>query len=262
MLRKPIFLLSFALKLFLLGACVSSDPVVSSTQENNEDFWLTLPEPGRITVIGVSGPRSRQELEIAAAREDAARKISMLLGLEVSFESIQNIGSGFFDFYTDTDISLVYDMELIDRIEGLSFNPEGDLLRRGGSLCIRFSYPVYPGPLNFDSAGIYPENPGVRPPWISRPPAEIGGFTAGVGFARRQQRLSDTIMKATESAAAALVSQFSAHVTVREVTVDFTTTVFFHQESRGRLAHFLVLETWIDPVSQDVWILAIAEKAD
>ena len=180
----------------------------------------------------------------------------MFHGIEASYVSIQDIGTGLFSYFTDTETSIFYDTELAPYIEKLSFDPERDLIMSGSSVCIRFTYPVsFPGTVDYSPQ----KNPDGSPGWTTRPPAEIGAFLVGVGYARRQQRLSDTIMRSIESAAAVLVSQVSANITAREITVDHASATFFHQESRGILMNFLVLETWLDPVTQDVWTLVIAE---
>ena len=240
------------------GFSDSPDSPDSFNVNLNENFWLTLPEPGFLTIIGVSGPRLRPELEISAAREDAARRASMFHHNEVIFKSSESTGSGFFNYFVQSETTIFYDTDLEPYMEVLTFDPERDVIRSGNSICIRFSYPLYlsgfPRPFSIGSA-----DPDERPEWISRPPSEIGPFLAGVGFARRQQRLSDTIMRSTESAAAALISRVSALVTDRIVTVDQSSAIFSRQESRGSLTNFLLLEIWIDPVTQDVWTLAIAQ---
>ena len=225
------------------------------------NFWTTLPKPDSLVLIGASAPQSRPEYEINAAREDAARKASMFHGLLASNESVQSIGTGLFNYYADAETTIIYDDYLDPYIDKLKFDPALDMAKIGAYTFIRFSYPaVFPETINLR----FGKNPNGSPGWTTRPPAEISGYLAGVGYARRQQRINQTCARSFESAIAGLVSQVSASVSVADSSVVTGNTVrntsIVYHESRGRLENFLILEIWIDPVTEAVWTLAIAKK--
>ena len=236
---------------------VSSPPAASQTKDSS--FWITLPKPGELVIIGVSGPQMKHETEIAVAREDAARKAAMYHNLMASYVSMQSVGSGFLDYYADSDIRLDYDQQLEKYLDKLEFDPERDVMTTiGGAIFIRFSYPAaFPGNIGYT----FGKNADGSPEWINRRPSEIGGFMTGVGFARRQLRQRDTVARSCEAAAAALVSQVGASISTRDVSAAGENLTVIRQRSTGRLINFLVLEIWIDPESDAVWTLAIAKNA-
>ena len=124
---------------------------------------------------------------------------------------------------------------------------------------IRFTYPTaFPGYIFYS----FMRNPDGSPEWIRRPPQEIGGFIAGVGFSGRLERLRDTMMRSYESAAAAIVSQTSTSIETIDTLIGWQTETHILRQSTGFLTHFTVLEVWIDPRNGAVWTLAIARAAD
>ena len=242
-----------------LCACAStgSGSVKSASQDLN--YWLTPPGRNELVVMGVSARQTKQEAEIASAREDAARKISMYYGVRASVENTQNMG-GFLDYFANSDITVEYNQQTKQYLENLAFDPDRDVFTRKNAVFIRFTYPAaFPGTVNYASQ----KNPNGSPRWTTSQPHEIGGFIAGVGFARRQQRIRDTMTRSCESAVAALVSRVSSSLTADEIfTFSHVGGSYVHQESTGNLSYFLILETWIDPKTEDVWTLAIARNAN
>jgi hypothetical protein len=101
-----------------------------------------------------------------------------------------------------------------------------------------------------------------RPVWVSRPPQEIDGFPAGVGYAARQSRVGDTYAKSCDSAAAALISQLSTSLITSNTTTQNWNTTTIQQKSSGKLIHFTVLDIWLDPATNAVWTLAIAQGVE
>jgi hypothetical protein len=209
----------------------------------------------------VSGRQFRRQTEIDNALEDAARKASMYHGVKVIAESVHAVGSGLFDYYTYSNITIEYDEELEPYMDKLVFNPDRDVARGGNGVFISFTYPVvFPGRISYS----FGRTPDGRPGWISNRPGEINGFTAGVGFSPRQYRFQDGFTKSRESAAAAIVSQLSTTIDSRNVsdTSIIQNTLVINERSEGTLNYFVVLEIWVDPKNQDVWTLAIAQKPD
>ena len=236
-------------------ASVDADRVASTAADA---FWLTPPQPGSLHIIGVSGRQSSREAEIENAREDAARKAAMYHGVTVSHESVQEIGSGFLDYYASSETHVDYDEDLEPYMDRLTFDPRRDLLANERGVFIRFSYPaLFPGRIAYS----FSRNPDHSPVWISHQPQEINGFMAGVGYAARQFRTQDTFAISCNSAAASIVSHFSTTLTSTGISAESWNASVINQTSEGRLSHFLVLEIWIDPRTQAVWTLAIAQGA-
>jgi hypothetical protein len=205
----------------------------------------------------VSGPLLKRESEINAAREDAARKISMYNGVYVSFENAHSDGSSIFDYSSYSSLVLEYDEELDKYLDRLTFDPDRDMAKNGGSVFIRFAYPAaFPVSVSYTSR----KNADGSPAWVQRPPGEINGFPAGVGYSARKSRVKDTFAASRDSAAAAIVSRISTSVITATAQGQNTTATI--QRSAGKLTRFLVLEIWVDPETRAVWTLAIAQKAE
>jgi hypothetical protein len=242
--------------------CASSGTVKSgqgSYVNADNDYWITLPRQGSLVIIGATGRQLKRESEIDLAREDAARKASMYHGVQVNFESVQDIGANFFDYYAGSEVQLEYDKELEKYKERLVFNEKRDIMTGNGGVFIRFSYPgFFPRNISYRFA----RNQNGSPEWTTRPPIEIDGFMAGVGYSGKQFYLKDTFEKSCNAAAADLVSKLSTVVTTGGVSAEGHNSSVIRQQSKGRLSHFLILETWIDPKTQTVWTLAIARRAE
>jgi hypothetical protein len=116
----------------------------------------------------------------------------------------------------------------------------------------------FPGNISYKFA----HNQNGSPVWTTNPPKEINGFIAGVGYSGRQFYIKDTFEKSCSAAAADIVSMLSTVITTSGVSADGYSSSLIRQESKGYLSHFLVLETWIDPKTQAVWTLAIAQGAE
>jgi hypothetical protein len=231
----------------------------AASEKTDANHWLTPPAPNGLVIVGVSGRMTKRDTEIQNAREDAARKVSMYYGVYAEVENSQYTGAGFFEIAVDTTVKLEYDQQIEQYLDKLVFDPKRDVFTRNNAVYIRFTYPEpFPGDISYLSD----KNPNGNPKWTTNPPHEINGFPAGVGVARRQERLRDTVMKSYEAAAASFVSNISSSVTSGEVATSNQGASFVREQSRGRLTSFLVLETWIDPASEAVWTLAVARSAN
>jgi len=242
-----------------LCACASSGAARSGAKEPQalDSFFVTLPKPGTLVIIGVSGRQSKREAEIELACEDAARKIAMYNGVRVSFETVHNTGAGLFDYYTGSKINLEYDNDPEKYKDKLVFNEDIDLLALERGIVIRFNYAAsFPENINYSFA----RNLSGRPEWITNPPKEINGLIAGIGYSGNQSRLRDTIEKSCNAAAVDIVSRLSTVVEAKETYAGYQNTSSIRQLSEGYLERFLVLEIWIDPATQAVWTLAVARN--
>jgi len=226
-----------------------------SAMPNN--FLLTVPRP-TITVIGVSGSLQKQDDEINAAREDAARKISMYHGINARYEALHSTGSSIFDYASESSFSLDYNQELDQYKERLNFDPKSDVVTRDGAVFVRFTYPEsYPGNINYSSSKAL----NGRPAWVNNPPRHIGGYLAGVGYSGRQLRWQDTYRKSYEASLFQIITQFSTEVSSKEVAGgNWSSTSTINMQSTATLINFLIIDIWRDPANQAVWTLAIARS--
>ena len=246
-------------------ACSSSGSAVQpAARKNNSEFshWVALPQPGYLTVIGISARQSTRKKEIDIALDDAARKIAMYHGVKVTSENVESIGAGFLDYYVSSHADLEYDQQLEKYAEKLTYDPKRDVIQDDGAIFVRFAYPaVFPGAI-----GGVPGNKKAdgSPEWTTRPPSNIGDFIAGVGHSGKQQKLRDTVLKSYGSAAAAIVSQISTSVTANYTSDSNTYHIdsSITRKSEGELRYFTVIEIWINPDNGDVWTLAVAKSAE
>jgi hypothetical protein len=241
----------------VLCACKSSGAANSGIESTQapDSFLITLPKPDTLIIIGVSGRQSKRETEIETALEDAARKASMYNGVRVSFKTEHNTGPGFFDYYTGSEINLEYDRELEKYKEKLIFSGNTDIMALDRGIIIRFSFTAsFPENVSYSFA----RNPDGRPGWITNPPGRINSLIAGVGYSGRLSRFGDAFEKSCNAAAADIVSRLSTVVEAKETSAEYQNTSSIHQYSEGYLESFIVLDIWIDPVTQAVWTLAVA----
>jgi hypothetical protein len=244
-----------------LCACVSFSPGETSVSPSEEtNYWLTPPKTNELVVVGVSGRQTKREAEIQNACEDATKKVSMYYGIYAEVENSQYTGAGFFEVAVDTKVTIEYDQQIERYLDKLVFDPERDVYDRGNAVYVRFTYPEsFPGDISYHH---FDKNHNGSPKWTTSPPNVINGHMASIGFARRQERFQDSIIKSFESAAASFVSSMSTSVSADAVTTFTSSASSTHQHSRGRLTHFLVLETWVDPNTEYVYTLAVARNAN
>jgi hypothetical protein len=217
--------------------------------------WVCRPSSTGLVVIGVANRQSKPAAEIESAKDDAARKIAMYYGINGKVTTVLNIGSGLLDFTSDTALELAYDKEQEKYRSALQYKPETDVLVDNGVVYVRFDYAA-----RVDAFSYNDELIDGAPGWIKKPPAEISGYMAVVGFAKTQSRLKDTIAKSYENAAASLISWLSARVETREADDSNMGSVSGTlQISEGAVTNFCALEIWVDPKSKSVWTLAVAQ---
>ena len=251
MKRLPLL---FPLVLLFLGC--ATPPKAQLPADNAVNYLISFPGPGGLVFMGASGPQLKPEMEIEAAREDAARKVSMYHGVQARYSSVQSSGTNALSYYSDSNLQMQYDEVLDPYKEKLTYNPERDVMYGHGTVFVRFTYPG-----NFPVNITYKSSLGSdgKPVWIKHPPVEISGFMAQVGFARRHQRIRDAVAKASEDAVTQLISRSSSRLRTSDSTTNDQNTTFVSQRSRGSLQYFMILETWIDPKDLSVWILTIAK---
>ena len=242
-------------------SCASTNKINSTKPDSKADAYhlISFPEGNSLIFFGVASRQIKPELEIEAAREDAAKRVSMYHGLKASVVSVQSIGTNALDYYSDSDFQMEYNTQLDVYKSGLTFDPERDVIRGDTVVFVRFSYPgVFPVSINYTSARESDGSPG----WVRRPPLEINGFMVQTGFARRQQRLRDTIAKACEDAIVQLINRFSSTINSTDTSANERSASFVTHQSSGKLSNFMVMETWIDPENLSAWIFTVAKTAN
>jgi len=232
---------------------------VASPLEQSNYFTLDS-QDGSLVVLGVSSRMVKRNEEIAAAQEDAAKKVALYYGVSGSVESNYRQGASFFDYIADSSLNIestIGDYSVF--IDGLTFNSETDVIEFQGGSIVRFHYSAgiprisYKGTLGTDG----------RPSWINRNNFSIEGYVAAVGFSQNQVWLRDTVMKATEATAARLISGME---TVIETTVEDvqgqSSLTYITTKSSGVLNDFRIIEFWIDPSNLSVYALGVARAPD
>jgi hypothetical protein len=205
--------------------------------------------------IGIASRRRKAGDEIDAARDDAARRAALFHGLSGRIIHVNQVGAGSFDWVSGTDLDFTCDSDPGNYAEALRFDPQTDVLAVDGAVFVRFTYEgSLPGAVNYS----YNWNGNGAPSWTTRPPGEIGGCAAGVGYARPQRQLRDTFIRSYENAAASIIAGISSRMTTGEADSPEGRVSSTLQVSEGSLQGFYVLEAWREPSTGAVWTLAIA----
>jgi len=266
---------------FLFFSCASSaiekpeqnfsSPVSTPSVVNTENFkipsineqcasgyWITRPSENTLIIIGVSNLQVKRDSEIAAAKEDAARKAAMYHGIRGNIESFHSSGVNYFDFAADSKVELEYDTDYAKYIDRLTFDPEHDVVATNEAVFVRFKYTTAAAPVDY----ITSMNDDGRPNWTySRDVPQINGYITTVGLARNQVRLKDTIRKSSEAAVARMIEDISTQITSTDKSgTGKGGSSQIRTKSEGKLDNFQIIEFWIDPKTGYVYTLAIAKQ--
>jgi hypothetical protein len=244
-----------------------SNPSVVNTEKNKissvkeqsaSGYWITRPSENTLIIIGVSNLQVKRDSEIAAAKEDAARKAAMYHGIRGKIESYHSSGANYFDFAADSKIELEYDTDYAKYIDRLTFDPEHDVVTTDEAVFVRFKYTTAAAPVDYVTS----MNDDGRPNWTySRDVPQINGYMTTVGFARNQVRLKDTIRKSSEAAVARMIEDMSTQIISSDKSgTGKGASSQIRTKSEGKLENFQIIELWIDPKTGYVYTLAIAKQ--
>ena len=257
---KTIFVLLFV---FIFPGMVFSSgnpdlnnniPQPSMQEQYASGYWIARSSNNKLIVIGVSSPMSRRDSEIAAAKEDAARKVAMFYGMNISMEITNSTGSDFFDYMHDSNVELLYDTNYERYVDQLTFDPQNDVLVTGEAVFVRFQHDTRVRDIDYTVRFV-----NSRPDWISnRNKPEFEGYMTAVGFAQNQRRLKDTIFRSTENAVVRMMEALSVTVNTSETITGQSSSSSIQTKSEGRLNNFRVIDFWIEPGTRFVYTLAIA----
>ena len=246
------------------AAPVSPDKVQNFTipsikDQSKSGYWITRSPDNALVIIGVSNRMRRQDSEIAAAKEDAAQKVSMFYGVGGTIESYYSVGANALEYIADSQMDLVYDTDVEKYIDQLKFDPERDVVIIDEAVFVRFTYAATPAPVNFVAS----LNADGRPDWTySRDLPQFDGYITAVGMARNQIRLKETIRKSSDAAIAWMIAHISTQITSNDKTGSgMGSSNQTHSVSTGRVNEFQIIEFWIDPKSGYVYTLAIAKQS-
>jgi hypothetical protein len=201
--------------------------------------------------IGVAGRQSTRTKSLAAALEDAAKKVALYHSVEAAIIETEKSGAG---FYFDTELR--YDENYQKYIVDLKFDPITDVYEVDGAFFITVRCVVNnPVITNFVR-----RRGNSRPWWVDNPPKEITGYPAGTGFSGKQSSYAKTVVKSYENAVFALLR--NDHIYAAENEEDWQNSFSYQsvQTASGTLTGFYVLDFWTDPESKTVWTLAIARE--
>lgn len=232
----------------------------SMSDQWESGHWVAASRDNALVIIGVSSRLTRREDEIAAAKNDAARKVAMFHGMRGSVESFHRAGAGFFDHIFDSRISLEHTVDYAQFIEVLQFDPDRDVLVHDGGTLVRFRYAVRVVPMNLVST----MDANGRPNWLGNHSLpEVEGYTVAVGVSRNQRWLRDTVMRSAQAAAGRIIQDMSTRMQTAQVeTAGHGTVGYINTRSKGFLDNFRVLEFWINPENGYVYTLGIARFID
>jgi len=232
--------------------------IPSVSEQGTSGYWITWPSENTLIIIGISNLQVKRDSEIAAAKEDAARKAAMYHGIRGRIESYHSSGVNYFDFAADSKIELDYDTDYAKYIDRLTFDPEHDVVTTNDAVFVRFKYAAAADPVDY-IASINDEG---RPNWTySRDVPQINGYMTTVGFARNQVRLKDTIRKSFEAAAARMIENMSTQIISSDKSgTGKGASGQIRTKSEGKLDNFQIIEFWIDPKTGYVYTLAIAKQ--
>jgi hypothetical protein len=237
-----------------VGLDASPDAGAAYDTAQNGGYWLCAPRNGSITIVGFSSQLLKDEDEVASALDDAARRVAIFHGVKGKVVSMIDSGSGYLDFSYVTDINLDYGSDYQKYMERIVFDKEKDVTRRPEIIYITAAYPADHGLAGYTTTMI-----DGKPSWTKKPPLEISGFLAGVGFSKAQRLLKDTITKSHEAAISSIIARVSTQTATQEVDAGGGRALSVTQISEAALVNCLALEIWVDAGTKAVWTLAVAK---
>jgi hypothetical protein len=233
-------------------------------------FWNTPAVDGSLTFLGAGGIQMYENQSIEKALEDAARKAAFFNSISGTFTYYEDLGAGFWDYVIQRETKLSYDENYKRYIDSFEYDPEKDVIINemdsniGQAAFVRVRY---------KTADIfmvsYPASGSLlqKPDWVDNPPSTIGGYIAGVGYARPQMYKNQTYTASYEAAVIALICKGPVQIesTYNETQADSITRStkwknMTKVSAAAQIDGFYVLQTWFDPETHGVYTLAVAKS--
>jgi hypothetical protein len=262
---------------FLWVSCASNsdvrqEPVISGEQDNHtyqaqnlsgrsleemhdSGYWITRPLDSSITIIGIAGRRNNRDDAIAEALADAARKVSLYHGIHGESSSVLNQGTGYLDYFADSDYSLKLLTDVDLYINDLTFDKDSDVFEKNGAVYVRSRYSGVSGIPPYHSV----MEDGV-PNWVKNTTADVPGYLTGVGFSKNKGTPQKTYQASYENAIVSLLPRLSTRVTGEVIDMKGDKVTRNISVSEGDLIGVMILETWIDKKIGTVWTLLVAKQ--
>ena len=263
-MRPKFFFLLACTVLLALESCSGGAKYNASPEINVTENLLPYYQeavPGAIVFTGVSAKLSSRDESVRLAVEDAARRLSFFHSVSGNSVKSERIGTEVMDIRIESEYHLGYDKNLEKYITELKFDPVTDIFENNNAVFVIarvISDTVMP-----EAAGHSFGN--KRPHWIDSPPAEIGGFSAGVGFSGRLSSHCETVVRSYEKSVIAIIENIESRVADEKQIIQNTYSAFDFSlvssgETRlsGSLEKFYVIESWTDLSNLSVWTLAVA----
>jgi len=257
-MKKNLILVICFFTPFFVFAIGSNEPVVNVStplqRQYENGYFILKSSNNKLTVIGVSNSMLKRQDEIAAAKEDAAKKVAMYYGIQGNIEVLNSTSGNFFDYVHDSSAELIYSTNYEQYIDKLTFDPQIDVLITNEGVFVRFQYEAAVLDVKY-SARIQAGRPG----WTrNQGKPKIEGYVTSVGFSGKRQKLKDTIFRSTEDAIERMIADLSTTVNTHEVSVTGQSSSSVVQtKSEGKISEFRIIEMWIEPNTRSVYTLAI-----
>jgi hypothetical protein len=221
-------------------------------------------EDGRFFWGVSSGLYLSKNRAITLALRDAARRVSFFHSVEVRLNSRETYNPQLRISRMVYQEDLIHDTDYEKYLRLLDFDAGKDVYEENGALFVRARYTGEIQEFTDYQRGALPSagRPGSRsqPPWIEKPPAEIGGFPCAVGFGGKRLSYKDTVIASYEDAVFALVKNRFYTEAASQAVVGGTMLESAAAGVSGTVKGFRVLETWRDGKSGAVWTLAAARE--
>ncbi|MDR3172203.1 MAG: hypothetical protein LBU17_11375 [Treponema sp.] len=248
------------LSILMVFSCTSFTPLPEPSSgipvSRRKAFWDSTPNTNELIFLGVAGDNLYKQKAITLALEDAARRVAFYQSVGGTMVYHEGHGIGFLDFRFDSDTTLDYDQDYRQYIAYLHFDPDRDVFEENQSVFVRTRYRTQ-GPLAIKYNYVTKNG---TPRWINKPPTEIAGYLAGVGFAGPRMFHKDTVIASYENAVFDIVKSVSSRMYAKQEMLMNSMNTTSVTTISGMLRGFYVLETWTNPKTQAVWTLAIARE--
>jgi hypothetical protein len=218
-------------------------------------YWVTRPQGGIITILGIADRRGNREEAITKALSDAARKAALYHGVHGESATVLSQGSGYLDYFSDFDYRLNVLNNSENYISNLRFDKDKDIVEKNGSVIVRVQYsgvsdiPAYETLLEDG-----------RPEWVKDYTADVPGFLAAVGYSKNRGSFQKTCQASYENAIVSLLPRLSSKIANEVIDVEGGKITLNISTNSGVLEQVMILEIWVDRKINALWILVAAKE--
>jgi hypothetical protein len=231
----------------------TADPSFEDVYDSG--YWVTMPQGGTITILGIAGRRGNREEAIAEALADAARKAALYHGVHGESAAVLNQGSGNLEYFSDFDyrLNVLNSSEIY--IGDLRFDKDTDILEKDGSVLVRVQYSGVSDIPSYET--IFKDG---RPGWVNDYAADVPGFLAAVGYSKNRGSLQKTCQASYENAVVSLLPRLSSKIANEVIDTEGGKIIRNISTASGVLEQVMILETWVDRKINALWTLVAAKE--